>query len=115
VKFVLSAGQCHDSKFLIPLLNGLNIEKSNVLADRAYDSDEILKHIEQHGANATIPSKSNRKIKREIDNHLYKERHLVECFFQKLKWFRRVFVRFEKLDSSFLAFVYLAATIIWLK
>ena len=46
---------------------------------------------------------------------IYKERHLVECFFQKLKWFRRVATRYDKLDSSFLAFVYLASIAILVK
>lgn len=65
MKFILSEGQQHDSKFLIPLLNGLNIENSNILADRAYDANNIVKYIEEHGACAVIPSKSNRKIQRK--------------------------------------------------
>ena len=49
-----------------------------------------------------------------MDWYLYKERHLVECFFQKIKWFRRIATRYDKLDASFLAFVYLAAIAILL-
>jgi len=49
-----------------------------------------------------------------VDWHLYKERHLIECFFQKIKWFRRIATRYDKLDTSFLAFVYLAAIAILL-
>jgi len=74
-----------------------------------------LNFIIKNGGNPVIPSKSNRKIQREIDKHIYKERHLIECFFQKIKWFRRIATRYDKSDSSFLAFVYLAASIIWLK
>ena len=51
----------------------------------------------------------------EMAGHTYKERHLVECFFQKLKWFRRVFTRYDKLDISFLAFIHIAAIAILLK
>ena len=61
-----------------------------------------------------IPPKSNAKEPWEVDYFLYKEWHLVECFFQKLKWFRRVATRYDKLDRSFLAFVYMAAIMIWL-
>ena len=63
----------------------------------------------------TIPSQSNVSDPWPIDWYTYKERHLVECFFQKLKWFRRVFTRYDKLDVSFLAFIHIAAIAILLK
>ena len=66
-------------------------------------------YIEEHGASYVIPPKSNVPDPWPVDWHLYKERHLVECFFQKIKWFRRIATRYDKLDASFLAFVYLAA------
>ena len=56
-----------------------------------------------------IPPQSNVSEPWPVDWCLYKERHLVECFFQKLKWFRRIATRYDKLDASFLAFVYIAA------
>ena len=71
-------------------------------------------HILQKTANP-IPPKSNTKEPWACDYYLYKERHLVECFFQKLKWFRRIAARYDTLDSSFLSFVYLASIMILLK
>ena len=61
------------------------------------------------GHSYVIPPQKNVSQPWPIDWHLYKERHLIECFFQKIKWFRRVATRYDKLDVSFLAFVYLAA------
>jgi transposase len=115
VEFFLSPGNDHDSTHAIELLDRVMMEGSHVLGDRAYDTDVILKYLEERGAIAVIPSKSNRLIQRECDWWLYKERHLVECFFQKLKWFRRVATRYDKSDDSFLGFVYLAAICILVK
>jgi transposase len=61
-----------------------------------------------------IPPQSNVSDPRPVDWHLYKERHLVECFFQKSKWFRRIATRYYKSAASFLAFVYLASIAILL-
>ncbi len=155
-----------------------DITGSNLLGDKAYGTKEILAYIEEHRATAVIPPKSNTKEPWPIDLCLYKERHLIECFFQKIiveavqnppkedfepcgefrrrrpllrpcfvlhrrrryakrtwranrptsskdanlrllncadyKWFRRVATRYDKLDKSFLAFVYMAAILIWL-
>jgi transposase len=66
-------------------------------------------------AEAVIPSRINRKIQREIDTELYKERHLIECCIGKLKHFRRVFSRFDKLAKNYLSFVQFASTIVWLR
>lgn len=99
----------------IPLLETTNIKGSYVLADRAYGSEEIRSYIVQHSANYVIPPKHNAKVAWPVDWYLYKERHLVECFFNKLKQFRRVATRYDKLASSFLAFVYVAAIAILLK
>ena len=72
-------------------------------------------HDSVHAVSYTIPPKSDVSDPWPIDWHTYRERHLVECFFQKLKWFRRIFTRYDKLDSSFLAFVYIGAIAILLK
>ena len=85
------------------------------MGDRAFDTDDILEYLSSRGATAVIPSKKNRIVQRECDWWLYKERHLVECFFQKIKWFRRVATRYDKSDDSFLGFVYLAAICILVK
>ena len=74
----------------------------------------IREYISEHGANYVIPPQSNVSDPWPVDWYLYKERHLIECFFQKIKWFRRIATRYDKLDASFLAFVYLAAIAILL-
>ena len=113
--FLLSPGNDHDSKHAIPLLSQINIDGSNILGDKAYGAKAIRGYSDSQNAAYTIPPKSDVSAPWEVDWHTYKERHLVECFFQKLKWFRRIFTRYDKLDASFLAFVYIAAIVILLK
>lgn len=87
-----------------------------MLADRGYDADATVAYIEgQLHAVATIPPKRSRVTPRDCDYAAYKERHLVECFIGKLKYFRRVCTRFDKYGKRFLAFVHFASTLIWLK
>ena len=114
VEFLLSPGNDHDSVHVIELLKQTEISGSNILADRAYGTEAIRTYIEQSGASYTIPPRNNILEPWPVDWWLYKERHLVECFFQKIKWFRRIATRYDKLDASFLAFVYLAAIAILL-
>ena len=109
VAFLLSPGNDNDSTHAIELMDMTDIAGSNLLGDKAYGTKEILAYIKEHGATVVIPPKSNAKEPWAVDYYLYKERHLVECFFQKIKWFRRVATRYDKLDKSFLAFVYMAA------
>ena len=104
----------HDSVHAVELLEKVEISGSNVLADRAYGAKAIRAYISEQGADYVIPPQSNISEPWPVDWCLYKERHLVECFFQKLKWFRRIATRYDKLDASFLAFVYLASIAILL-
>lgn len=97
------------------ILSHLDISNSTILADKGYGTNEILNYIQQQDADYAIPPKSNTRNSWRCDWALYKERHLVECFFLKLKQFRRIATRYDKLASSFLAFVYLAAIAILLK
>jgi transposase len=83
------------------------------VADKAYDSAAVVEAIERKGMTAVIPSRSCRKQARTIDKHLYKERHLIECFFARLKQFRRVATRYEKTATNFLGFVLIASIKIW--
>ena len=114
VAFLLSPGNDNDSTHAIEMMSMTDIAGNNLLGDKAYGTKEILAYIEEHGAAIVIPLKSNAKQPWAVDYFLYKERHLVECFFQKIKWFRRVATRYDKLVKSFLAFVYMAAIMIWL-
>jgi putative transposase len=67
------------------------------------------------GAEVAIPPRYNRKVQRSYDADLYKERNRIECFFSKLKQFRRVATRYDKLLANFMGFVKLAAIAIWLR
>ena len=109
---MLTGGQVHDATAAIPLLKEVSIFGSNILGDKAYGSLEIRQYITSHGAIYTIPPKENCAEPWFCDYHTYKERHLVECFFNKMKAFRRVATRYDKLATSFIAFIHLAA--IWL-
>ena len=113
LRFVLTGGQRHDFSQAEALLMDFIFER--VIADRAYDADAFLDWIAGLGAEAVIPPRKNRKQQRPYDAHLYKERHLVECFINKLKQFRRLFSRFDKLATRFLGFLSLAAALIWLR
>lgn len=104
--FQLSAGNVNDSTVAVNVLSHIDISGSNVLGDKAYGTNQILDYIQRQDSEYTIPPKSNAIRPWKCDWWTYKERHVVECFFQKLKWFRRVSTRYDKLDSVFLAFVY---------
>lgn len=107
--FILTSGNVNDCMEAINVLAYLPIENSNIIADKAYGSNEIRNYISAQNAVYTIPPKSNIKNIWKFDRFLYKERHLIECFFQKLKNFRRIVTRYDKLASSFLAFIYLSS------
>lgn len=113
--FLLSSGNDHDSVHAIPLLKKFEIAGSNILGDKAYGAQKIRDYISEQNASYTIPPKENNPDSWFVDWHTYKERHLVECFFQKIKWFRRISTRYDKTDFSFLAFVYIASIVILLK
>ena len=86
-----------------------------VIADCAYDADRIRAIIsEQLCAEAVIPSNPSRAGAIPMDEELYKVRHLVECFFNKIKRFRRIALRCEKTLTSFRAFVMIACAMVWL-
>lgn len=85
-----------------------------MLKDEAYDVNTILK-VQGMGAEAVIPPRANRLESHAYDQELHQERHLVECFLGKLTHFRRIFSRFDKLACNYLAFLYFASTLIWLR
>jgi transposase len=113
LKIIITPGQRNDVTQAKALLEGTT--DANVLGDKAYDADEVLTDIEAKNCTAVIPPKSNRKEQREYDKHVYKERHLIECFFSKIKQFRRVFSRFDKTARNFASFVAFVGALIWLR
>lgn len=85
------------------------------LADKGYDSDALVEHIETIPAAAVIPPRSNRSSPRAYDRHRYKARNLVEGFFNRLKQFRRIATRYEKRAAHFAAMVICGCIVLWLK
>jgi transposase len=113
VAIILTAGQQGDVPQAAALLEG---QKANfVMADTAYDANHFRDRIADASAIAVIPNNPSRAIKFPLDKALYKERHLVECCFAKLKQFRRVATRYEKTAQNFLAIVTIAATVLWIR
>jgi len=99
----------------VDVLSNVELSGSIVMGDKAYGTIEIRNYIQSQGANYCIPPKSNAAEPWDCDYYQYKERHLVECFFNKLKQFRRVATRYEKLSRNFLSFAFLASATILLK
>jgi transposase len=108
----LAAGNVNDVTQAHQLI-GL-AEGRNFIADKGYDANHVLEAVAQKGMTAVIPSLSLRKTKRQIDGHVYKERHLVENFFCKIKRYRRVATRYEKTAMNYLGFVLFASLRVWL-
>jgi transposase len=115
VKLLFSAGNINDCTVATDVLSLAEISGSIVMGDKAYGTKEIRDYITNSGAAYVIPPKENNPDPWECDWWQYKERHLVECFFNKLKHFRRVATRYDKLISRFKSFVYLACAMILLK
>jgi transposase len=113
LKLTLTPGHRNDITQAVELTSGFS--NTEVIADKGYDSSAFIAQLESQNCTSVIPSRANRKVPRDYDEHTYKERHLIECFFNKIKHFRRVFSRFDKKASSFLGFVSYAASLIWLK
>jgi transposase len=113
VEFLLSGGQEADVTRAEPLMKGHRA--GAFIADKAFDSDAVVAAAERQGAEAVIPPKKNRKVKRAYDRHLYKERKKVEWFINLLKQYRRVATRYEKTARNFLGFVHVASILILLR
>ena len=111
--FHLTPGQAHDLQGADALLP--SIEAQALLADKAYDAKErVIDKLNEKDITPAIPSNSNKKEQREYDKHLYKERHLIENFFQKLKQYRAIATRYDKTAINFLGAIYLAASVVLL-
>jgi transposase len=93
------------------LLTGVNA--AHVIADKGYDSDGIVRFIEEQGAIAVIPPRSNRRNRREYDRELYKRRNLIERAFNRLKHWRRIATRYDRRSIYFLSALHITAAITW--
>lgn len=113
LKIIVTEGNASDISCASDLVSGYCA--TAILADKAYDSNDFLIEGLLNGCTMEIPPKKNRNYQREYDKHVYKERHLAECFVNKIKHFRRVFSRFDKSMRNFLAFLHFAAAHVWLR
>ena len=110
----LTEGQAHDAPPALDLLSAMGPGQI-LLADRAYDSDALRDSLAARGAWANVKPKSNRTRTLAFSAFLYKERNLVERFFNKLKHFRAVATRYDKLAENYLAGIKLASARIWMR
>ena len=113
MKLILTAGQESDISQGAKLIEGVPI--AVVIGDKGYDSKKLVGAIRARGAEAVIPSLSNRKEQRAYDKDLYQDRNLAERFWGKIKQHRRVATRYEKTARNFLAFVHVASIMVLLK
>ena len=113
IRFLIAPGQSHDILAVPALLEGYRPKA--VLADRAYDANSLRAYLARIGAEAVIPSTRSRKTPIPHDPLIYKLRNRVERCFNRLKHFRRFATRFDSLASHYLAFIHIAASIIWMR
>jgi len=112
IRLSISPGQASDKAAAPALIDSLT-RTAHVVADRGYDAMALVERIEARGAEAHIPTQRDRKVQRSVDRAIYRQRNLVERYFNKLKHFRRIATRFEKLAVTFLSAVALASARLW--
>lgn len=113
MRFILGPGQQNDMAPACDLIRG--IPARQVLADRAYDADSLCDLVREQGGEPVIPPRRHRKIARHYDRIAYKQRWGIEGFFAKLKQWRRIATRYDKIAANFLGFIKLASIMLWLK
>jgi transposase len=110
VRFELLPGQRYDTVGVEPLIEG--VEFDGLIADKAFDSDWIIEDLNERGAKIVISQHPRRTNPLQIDEEVYKWRHLIENFFCKLKDFKRIALRSDKTDHSFAAMIHVCAAVI---
>jgi transposase len=112
VRLTLTAGQAHDKHAVPTLLLGVPAG-ADVVADRGYDNPTVLDDIEAAKATAHIPTTKRKRTQRRVDPALYRHRNLIERCFNRLKHFRRIATRYDKLARNFAPAIALVAVVIW--
>jgi transposase len=112
IAILLTGGEAHDCPIAERLLRRVKPSK-HMLGDKAYDSAELRAELHRRGTKPVIPNRSNRKQPFHFSKRLYRERHLIENAFSRLKDFRRIATRYDRLARNFLASVCLAAALVW--
>ena len=108
VNFLLSPGNVHDAAPGQELLKATDLQANFVIMDRAYESEETRQLVLDFGMTPVVPPKTNRVSPWEYDREMYKKRNEIERLFRRLKGYRRIFSRFDKLDVVFMFFIYFA-------
>lgn len=111
IRFMLTPGQAADITQAIPLMAG--VATPVLLANKGYDANRLLAWLKERQIQAVIPARRNRIEQRPCDWHLYKERHVIECLFGKLKHYRRISTRYEKRAGHFKGMLAFAAALLW--
>lgn len=115
IDFEITGGEVHDAKAANLIIDKVG-KAEHFIADKGYDSDDIRAYVRERKMTPVIPRKSNsKKPNPEFDPYLYKLRHLVENLFARLKHFRSIATRFEKLARNYKAMLFAACSFIWLK
>jgi transposase len=109
-RFVLLPGQRFETVGVPPLIEGIAF--GALIADKAFDSNELVAELNDRGAKVVIAQHPRRTKPLDIDREMYKWRHLIENFFCKLKEFKRVALRSDKTDESYASMIHLAAAVI---
>jgi len=112
LSILLTGGQAHDCPPAQRLIRRTKAARK-LLGDRAYDSAELRQWLSERGTKPVVPNKSNRKQPFSFDRKSYKQRHLIENAFCRLKDFRRIATRYDRLARNFLASICLVAAIVW--
>ena len=115
IGIVITPGQAHDVTAYPALMEEVDDNPEQMLADKGYDSNAVRDDIEKRGGAAMIPTRATRKVQRLVDKAIYALRNRIERFFNKIKNSRRVATRYDKLLESFAAFVLLTTIRIWIK
>jgi transposase len=111
IAFAITEGQTHEMTMAAHLLE--DACETVVIADRGYDADSLIEGLRYRHCTVVIPPRSNRKRRRRFDRQVYRQRFRVECFFQRLKRFRRIGTRYDKRATNFLGMILLAAIALW--
>jgi transposase len=115
IDFEVTGGEVHDVRAAPEVISKVKTAE-HLIADKGYDSEKVRDLARAKKMNPVIPRKSNsKKPNPEFDKELYKARHLVENLFARLKRYRSIATRFEKLARNFRSLLYLACSMIWIR